>query len=95
MLFISHPLPDSSPDDPRYRKGWLDLVFIGYHIIVFSFIRQFTLFHIVYPIARRLGVRKPAKVERFGEQGYAMLYYGAIGIWGAVSGLVAHSKQSR
>ena len=84
MLFISYYLPDSSPDDPRCGKGWLDLVFIAYYIIVFSFIRQFTLFKIVHPIARRLGIRKQAKLDRFGEQGYAMLYWGSMGFWGAV-----------
>ena len=83
FLFISHHIPSPS-DDPRYSKGWLDLVFIGYYVIVFSFVREFTLHRIVYPIARALGLRKHAKVKRFGEQGYAMLYWGSMGIWGAV-----------
>lgn len=85
MLFISHHVPTSSPDDPRYAKGWLDLLFIAYHIIVFSFIRQFTLFEIIFPIARKLGIKKQAKLDRFGEQAYAVLYYGTMGFWGAVS----------
>ena len=85
MLFISHNLSDSQSHDPRYEKGWLDLTFIAYHIIVFSFIRQFTLFEIIFPIARRLGVKKRGKLDRFGEQAYAMLYYGAMGFWGMVS----------
>ncbi|KAI5124910.1 hypothetical protein M0805_007338 [Coniferiporia weirii] len=82
MLFISHPIADSAADDPRYSKGWLDLVFIAYHIIVFSFIRQFIILKIVFPIARRLGIKKQAKLDRFGEQAYAMLYYGTMGVWG-------------
>ena len=85
MLFISYLVPTSSPDDPRYAKGWLDISFILYHIIVFSFIRQFTLFKIIFPIARKLGIRKQGKLDRFGEQAYAVLYYGAMGLWGAVS----------
>lgn len=85
MLFISHHITSSSPDDPRYAKGWLDIPFILYHIIVFSFIRQFTLFKIIFPVARKLGIKKQGKLDRFGEQAYAMLYYGTMGFWGAVS----------
>lgn len=85
MLFTSYPISSSSPDDVRYAKGWLDIVFVLYHIIVFSFIRQFALLDIILPIARRLGIRKQAKLDRFGEQAYAMLYYGTMGIWGIVS----------
>ena len=84
MLFISHCIPESSPTDPRYAKGLLDFIFVAYHIIFFSFIRQFSLFYFIHPIARLLGVRKIAKVERFGEQGYAVLYYGTMGLWGCV-----------
>lgn len=84
MLFISHRVPESTDDDPRYAKGWLDLLFIAYHVIVFSFIRQFTILNIILPIARYLGIRKQAKLDRFGEQGYAMLYYGTMGFWGTV-----------
>lgn len=93
MLFISYYLPNSAPDDPRYGKGFLDIVFIAYHIIVFSFIRQFSLFKIIFPIARRLGIRKQAKLDRFGEQAYSMLYYGGMGLWGAVSAI--HSLTPR
>jgi len=82
MIFISHPLLDSSPDDPRYAKGPQDLVFVLYHIIVFSFVRQFTLFNIIHPFALRLGIKRGTKLERFGEQVYALLYYGAMGVWG-------------
>lgn len=85
MLFTSYPIAGSSPDDIRYAKGWLDIVFILYHIIVFSFIRQFALLDVILPIARRLGIRKQAKLDRFGEQAYAVLYYGAMGVWGTVS----------
>lgn len=85
MLFISHPVSDSNADDPRYAKGWLDVVFILYHIIVFSFIRQFFILVLVFPIARRLGIRRQHKLDRFGEQAYAMAYYGTMGFWGLVN----------
>ncbi len=87
MIFISHPLLDSPPDDLRYAKGPQDLVFVLYHIIVFSFVRQFTLFNIIHPFALRLGIKRGTKLERFGEQVYALLYYGAMGVWGMVGPL--------
>ncbi|THH08649.1 hypothetical protein EW145_g2568 [Phellinidium pouzarii] len=82
LLFISYPIENRAIDDPRYAKGWLDIAFITYHIIVFSFIRQFTILKIIFPVARYLGIKKQAKLDRFGEQAYAMLYYGAMGFWG-------------
>ncbi|KAH8113272.1 longevity assurance proteins LAG1/LAC1 [Phellopilus nigrolimitatus] len=81
MLFVSYPVADSAPDDPRYAKGWLDIAFVTYYIIVFSFIRQFAILDIIHPIGRHLGIRKQS-LDRFGEQGYAMLYYGVMGFWG-------------
>lgn len=84
MLFISHRVPNTPPDDPRYAKGLQDLVFVAYHIIVFSFIRQFTLFNIIHPLGLRLGLKRGLKLERFGEQAYAVLYYGTMGAWGVV-----------
>ena len=84
MLFISHKIPDSPKDDPRYAKGPMDLVFVAYHIIVFSFVRQFTLFNLIHPMALRLGIKRGQKLDRFGEQAYAVLYYGTMGFWGMV-----------
>ncbi len=84
LLFISYPTPSPTDDstDPRYRKGWLDLVFLAYYVVFFSFVRQSVLFKICYPIARRLGIRKRDKLARFGEQGYAILYFSFFGAWG-------------
>jgi acyl-CoA-dependent ceramide synthase len=84
LLFISYPTPSPTNDvtDPRYRKGWLDLVFIAYNIVFFSFVRQFALFRISFPIARYFGIRKESKLVRFGEQGYAILYFSFFGAWG-------------
>ena len=44
--------------------------------------RQLVLFKIWYPIARRSGIRKGDKLARFGEQGYAILYFSFFGAWG-------------
>ena len=94
MLFISYPVETSSPDDPRYAKGWLDIVFIAYHIIVYSFVRQFTILKIIFPVARKLGIKKQAKLDRFGEQAYSMLYYGGMGFWGIVRVFFAYDSES-
>jgi very-long-chain ceramide synthase len=84
LLFISHPTPSPTDDetDPRYRKGWLDLVFISYYIIFWSFFRQSITIYVLRPIARYFNIRKEAKLDRFGEQGYAVVYFSFFGIWG-------------
>jgi acyl-CoA-dependent ceramide synthase len=84
LLFISYPTPSPTDDstDPRYRKGWLDLVFVAYYVVFFSFVRQSVLFGICYPVARYFGIRKREKLARFGEQGYAIFYFSFFGAWG-------------
>ncbi|KDQ12730.1 hypothetical protein BOTBODRAFT_188998 [Botryobasidium botryosum FD-172 SS1] len=82
LLYISHQLPDSSGSDPRYAKGYGDLAFLAYYIVVFSFIRQFITIHILRPFAYSQGIRKEAKLDRFAEQGYAVIYWGFFGITG-------------
>ena len=84
LLFISHRIPSSSDNDPRYQKGWLDLVFIAYYVVAWSFVRQAITLYICRPIARWFGIRKEAKLDRFGEQGYAVLYFAFTSIWGIV-----------
>ncbi|KAH7921816.1 longevity assurance proteins LAG1/LAC1 [Leucogyrophana mollusca] len=82
FLFISHHVPTSSPEDPRYAKGYLDLVFVAYHIIFYSFVRQFITITLCRPIAKYFGLRKQTKLDRFGEQGYALVYFAVMGAWG-------------
>lgn len=84
MLFISHPTPSPTDDsaDPRYRKGYLDLVFVAYYIIFFSFLRQSVTSYLCRPFAQYFGIRKEAKLARFGEQGYAVFYFVISGLWG-------------
>ncbi|KDQ64565.1 hypothetical protein JAAARDRAFT_166964 [Jaapia argillacea MUCL 33604] len=82
LLFISHYIPTSAPDDPRYQKGYNDFLFIIYYVVVWSFIRQLITLKTFRPIARYFGIRKEAKLDRFGEQGYAWLYWGFFGVWG-------------
>ena len=84
LLFISHPVPDSSPEAPRYQKGYLDLLFIAFYVIVWSFVRQGTTLYIFHPFARSFGIKKAAKLDRFGEQGYAITYFSFTSILGLV-----------
>jgi len=81
FIFISHRIESSPPDDPRYAKGYLDLVFIASYIVFFSFVRQLFVLHIFRPFARWYGIKK-AKFDRFGEQGYSIVYWGAMAVWG-------------
>lgn len=82
LLFISHRVPSSTDDEPYYQKGPLDLVFIAFYVIVWSFVRQFLTLYLFPPVARRFGIRKQAKLERFGEQGYALLYFSFMSLYG-------------
>jgi acyl-CoA-dependent ceramide synthase len=84
LLRLSHRVPSSDPD-VRYAKGYLDLVFIAYHIIFFSFVRQVITVNLCRPIARYFGMKRVTKLDRFGEQGYAFVYFAVMGIWGCVS----------
>lgn len=84
MLFLSYRLPDSGDGQPKYAKGPLDLLFIAYYVIVFSFIRQSCTLKLLHPLARKLGIKKPAKLDRFGEQGYAVIYFSFFGSLGVL-----------
>ncbi|TCD69653.1 hypothetical protein EIP91_006670 [Steccherinum ochraceum] len=82
IIFVSHRVPDSPPDDPRYQKGYFDLAFVAYYIIVWSWFRQVVTLNICRPIARSFRIKSEAKLARFGEQGHAMLYFAIMGTWG-------------
>ncbi|KAJ7245926.1 TLC domain-containing protein [Mycena haematopus] len=92
FFLLSHaaPFPATRPNastspDPSVRvyiKGPLDLLFIAYAVVLFSFLRL-VLTHEAFPaLARRLGMTKRTKVERFGEQGYQVVYFATFGGWG-------------
>ncbi|KAJ7507913.1 longevity assurance proteins LAG1/LAC1 [Mycena galericulata] len=82
VFLISHKVPTSDPADPRYAKGWCDLLFIAYNIVFFSFFRQLVTVTLFRPIANYFGIKKEAKLDRFGEQGYALVYFALSGAWG-------------
>jgi hypothetical protein len=71
-----------------------DLAFVAYYIVVFSFIRQSLFLYVLRPLARSYGIRQEGKIERFAEQGYAVIYFTCSGSLGLVrstcQGLLAH-----
>ncbi|KAJ3937291.1 MAG: longevity assurance proteins LAG1 LAC1 [Lentinula lateritia] len=81
FFLLSHPVPSLDEENLRYQKGWSDLLFIAYYVVFWSFIRQSLSFYVFQPMARYFGIRKH-KLDRFAEQGYAMLYFGIMGAWG-------------
>jgi very-long-chain ceramide synthase len=84
LIFISHYIPNPLPDNPRYAKGYLDLLFVAYFIIFFSFAWQMIMILLCRPLAQYFSIRKPAKIDRYGEQGYALVYFRLMGTWGFV-----------
>ncbi|KAJ7590944.1 longevity assurance proteins LAG1 LAC1 [Mycena floridula] len=82
FFLISHRLPDSPDDAPLYSKGYCDLLFLAYYIVFFSFARQVIAINIAQPIAKYFGIRKETKLDRFGEQFHAVIYWGIMGAWG-------------
>ncbi|RDB22598.1 Sphingosine N-acyltransferase lac1 [Hypsizygus marmoreus] len=82
FFLISGRIPTSTPDDPRYAKTYQDLVFLAYNIIFFSLFRQLITVTLCRPIAKYFGIKREAKIDRFGEQGYALVYFMLSGAWG-------------
>lgn len=78
FIFPSHKLPNG-----KYAIGLGDFAFIAYHIIFWSFVRQFMTIHVLRPIAKALGIRG-GKIMRFTDQGYALFYFGMTSIAGIV-----------
>ncbi|TKY85416.1 hypothetical protein EX895_005578 [Sporisorium graminicola] len=68
--------------EARYQKGYNDLLFLVFHVIVFSFLRQSTTLYIFKPFAKWWGIKSESKQARFTEQGYAVLYWGSAAALG-------------
>ncbi|KAG8862671.1 hypothetical protein FRC20_011114 [Serendipita sp. 405] len=84
LLFVSNRLPDSAQGVPMYAKSYWDIAFVAYYVIVFSFIRQSLTIYFLKPLARYYGIKKEGKLDRFAEQGYAIIYFvcsGSLGLW--------------
>lgn len=91
LILISYPLDPVLPRDgniQRYGKGLKDLLFLAFYVLVFSFIRQTCLYHIIRPLAKKAGIKGERKLERFMEQGYAFMYWTTSSIIGLVDCLI-------
>lgn len=95
VLFISYPLTPTVEElakgetATRYDKGPLDIVFLLFYIIVFSFLRQSITEYVIKPICMNLGLKGKSKITRFMEQAYAIVYFTASGSYGLVSTVLA------
>lgn len=78
MTSLSYKMPSDNPDESwltaRYIKGTDDLYFVGFWIIVFTWLRAFIMKGYLNAVGKRLGIRG-SKLERFEEQGYIVIYY--------------------
>jgi len=81
FFLLSHRVPSSSDSDPRYQKGWSDLLFIAYYVVFWSLIRESLGKYVFKPLARSFNIRRK-KFDRFAEQGYAVVYFAVMGAWG-------------
>lgn len=68
-----------------YVKGPADLPILAWSVVFFSLLRLLLTHHAFPALAHYYGIRKPGKVSRFGEQGYAVVYFAVMGAWGSVS----------
>jgi acyl-CoA-dependent ceramide synthase len=80
LLFVAYPIPGSSPT--LYQKGYGDIAFVLYYIIFWSFVRQSLLYYVFYPLGRAGGITRQSKLDRWGEQNYAVFYFSIMGAWG-------------
>ncbi|KAJ7026854.1 longevity assurance proteins LAG1/LAC1 [Mycena alexandri] len=78
-FFLSHRVPGPKP---RYAAGRADITFVAYHVVVFSLVRQVITVNVARRVGRFFGLTRTAKLERFGEQGYAFVYFLVFGAWG-------------
>ena len=85
LFLLSGRVPSSPADKPLYAKTYEDLLFIAFYIVFFSFVRQLIAVKACRPVARYFGIKREAKLDRFGEQGYALVYFMVFGAWGYVS----------
>lgn len=92
LFFLSGRIPSSPAERPLYAKTYQDLLFVAYNVVFYSLIRQLITVNICHPIGRYFGIRRGSKLDRFGEQGYALVYFTLFGAWGLVSPLHCSSS---
>ncbi|CAB4383878.1 unnamed protein product [Rhizophagus irregularis] len=73
FLFLSYPIQKSSSDEIQYGKGYWDIAYIVFWILVLTFIREFTMQYLLKSFALYAGI-KTKSLTRFMEQGYIFIY---------------------
>jgi acyl-CoA-dependent ceramide synthase len=94
LFLLSHPAPaperlsaavvrpELAETTQLYLKSPGDLALLVYSVVLFSFL-HLVRSHSLFPaLARKWGIRKARKVARFGEQGYAVVYFLVVGVGG-------------
>ncbi|KAI0148357.1 TLC domain-containing protein [Xylariaceae sp. FL1272] len=78
FLFPSYKISSPSNSATTYGKGPLDILFVGFYVLVLSFTREFIMHELLHPLALSLGIPPTAKskLARFKEQMYAAVYTG-------------------
>ncbi|KAJ7085139.1 TLC domain-containing protein [Mycena belliarum] len=94
FFLLSHAAPPparilAATTAPRYTattqlyvKGPGDLLLVAWSVVLFSFLRLLLARQLFPALAKRWGIRKEGKQIRFGEQGYAVVYWAVFGAWG-------------
>ncbi|KAG9289327.1 hypothetical protein G9A89_007888 [Geosiphon pyriformis] len=86
FLFITYPRASHNGEMPMilYGKGIWDLCIVFFWIIVFTFTRESMMQYVLKPIGTWAGIQKKAKLTRFMEQSYVVIYYSissAVGLY--------------
>ncbi|KAK5822992.1 TLC domain-containing protein [Linnemannia elongata] len=68
-------LQNQDPMNGLYSKAWTDFNFIGFWIVVFTFLRAFVMTVVLKPFAIWAGVKKEHQQNRFQEEGWVCIYY--------------------
>jgi very-long-chain ceramide synthase len=69
FLFVPYPVTLGDEGlETRFKKGPRDLLFLGYWIVVFSFVRSTIMQGPLKKLGRKLGIERTRKLERFEEQ---------------------------
>ncbi|KAJ7753238.1 hypothetical protein B0H16DRAFT_1723271 [Mycena metata] len=81
------PLPTTLATHTQqlYIKGPLDIPLLLWTIVLCSYLRLVFTQEVFPRVARWWGIKREGKVARFGEQGYAVVYFAVVGVWGVVS----------
>ncbi|KAJ7822836.1 hypothetical protein B0H13DRAFT_2447095, partial [Mycena leptocephala] len=93
FFLLSHPAPGSERlsaavvrldlvgTTQLYLEGPGDLTLLAYSVVLFPFLWLVLSHSLFTMLARRWGIKRARKAARFGEQGYAAMYFLVVGIW--------------